>query len=309
MQFQQRDSQILTAIYDYGGVLSRTQIKEMFWLDKSWRAMEVRLAKLRAAGYLAWPDSNHRQNSIPASIIWLAAKGVLLVARSRGIETNLPASQNENNLRKFEKVLRKEGITWTREPAWSKLGHDLTLVDLRRAIEKGVGSTPGVRLGEWIGEHAFRSEPDRITYQVTRKGLAKTFTREVIPDGYFTLVDISRQLEGKPHQARFILELDMATHSNPNFGRFKVAPYAAYVSSKSFMERFGGRTARLLVITTGATRMKNLMAQGRSHAGLKVSLFYFAVIKDILASNPISNPIWHILGQTTTQSLIGEANP
>src|SRR3990172_11375125 len=271
MRFQQRDDQILNAIYDYGGVLSRTKIKEMFWLDKSWRAMEVRLAKLQRMGYIAWPDGHQRQhNDIPQSIIWLAAKGILHVAQGRGVELELPTRLKESGLRKLEKALREQGISWLREPAWSKLGHDLTLVDVRHAIEKGAGSTADIPLVEWIGEHAFRAQPARINYQVAKKGLVKTFTKAVIPDGAFTLIDIKRQLEGKPHQARFLLELDMATHNNPNFGRFKVAPYAAYVSSNPFEERFGGRTARWLVITTGATRLRNLMAQCRIYAGPKV---------------------------------------
>lgn len=309
MQFQQRDAQILTAIYDYGGVLSRTQLKGMFWPGKSWRAMEVRLAKLRNASYLASPDGKQRQTPTPASIVWLAAKGVLQVAQGHGIEVDLPSRLNENTSRKLEKTLRKEGIFWAREPAWSKLGHDLTLVDIRRAIEKAIGSVTNLRIEEWISEHAFRSQPDRITYQVTKKGLAKTFTREVIPDGSFTLIDSVRQLESKPHQARFLLELDMGTHSNPNFGRFKVAPYAAYVGSKPFVERFGGRTARWLVITTGAVRLRNLMAQCRTHARAKASLFWFVLLKDVLTSNPLSDPIWQILGQGGKHSLVGERRP
>jgi hypothetical protein len=306
MRFQQRDAQILNAIYDYGGVLSRTQIKEMFWPDKSWRAMEVRLAKLQRSTYIAWPDNNQRQhNAIPQPILWLAARGIMHVAQERGVELELPTRLKESSLRKLEKALRKRGISWLREPPWSKLGHDLTLVDVRRAIEKGAGSTSDMRLGEWIGEHSFRSQPDRISYQLAKKGLVKSYTREVIPDGSFTLLDITRQLEGKPHQARFLLELDMATHSNPNFGRFKVAPYAAYISSKRFEERFGGRMARWLIITTGATRLRNLMAQCRSHAGIKANLFYFATIKDVLSTNPLTHLIWQCLGQQGKVPLIG----
>ena len=306
MRFQPRDAQILNAIYDYGGVLSRTQIKEMFWPEKSWRSMEVRLAKLRSTGYLAWPEIRQRQqNATSQSILWLGAKGILHVAQGRGVELELPTRLKESGLRKLEKALREQGISWLREPAWSKLGHDLTLVDVRRAIEKGAGSTADIRLVEWIGEHAFRAQPDRINYQIAKKGLVKSYTREVIPDGAFTLIDVSRQLEGKPHRARFLLELDMATHSNPNFGRFKVAPYAAYVGSKPFEERFGGRAARWLVITTGTTRLRNLMAQCRIYAGPKVNLFYFALTKDVMASNPLVAPIWQCLGQNGKVPLIG----
>jgi hypothetical protein len=133
----------------------------------------------------------------------------------------------------------------------------------------------------------------------------KSYTRAVIPDAYFTIVDINRQNEGKPHLARVLVELDMATHSNPNFGRFKVAPYAAYIGSKRFVERFGGRTARWLVVTTGTTRLRNLMGQCQKFAGSKANLFYLALTKDVLASNPLIAPIWQSPGQPGKLSLIG----
>lgn len=307
MQFQRRDAQILTAIYDYGGVLARTHLKEIFWEGKSWRAMEVRLAKLRAAGYLTWADRKNQHNlSLP--VVWLAVKGISYVALTRGVDIDLPTRLNESALRKADKKLRKEGINWTREPSWSKLGHDLDLIDIRRSIEKASILLGDIRLGEWISEYAFRSEPDRISYQITKGGRAKTFRREVIPDGYFMLINLPRQLEGKPHQARFLLELDMGTHSNPNFGRFKAAPYAAYLGSDVFLKRFGGRFARLLIVTTGRTRVRNLMMQCQKQAGGKTNLFYFAEIRDVLTKNPITDPIWRVAGQTQKKSLVVE-NP
>ena len=43
MRLQVRDEYLLGAIYEYGGVVAKRQLKEIFWPDKSWRAMEKRL--------------------------------------------------------------------------------------------------------------------------------------------------------------------------------------------------------------------------------------------------------------------------
>ncbi len=308
MRFQERDEQILKAIYDYGGVLARRQLKELFWPEKSLRAMEIRLAKLYKADYINWPNTEHRKlHPIPEPIVWLAAKGILFLAQKGGFQTASPKRMSENQLRLLEKNLGKEGIHWVREPAWSKLNHDLTVIDLRRSFEKSAQSLSAIRLEEWIGEAAFRAEPDVVQYQVKGKGQNKyQKKRAVIPDGYFPLIDLRRQAEGKPHQARFLIEVDMATHSNPNFGHFKVAPYSAYVGSRPFIERFGGKSARWLVLTTGTERRRNLMQQCRIHARNKALHFYFALIGEAIASNPLSDPIWLQVGSKEPKTLLGD---
>jgi len=308
MRFQPRDEQILKAIYDYGGVLSRRHIKEMFWPDKSLRAMEIRMSKLRTSGYITWPDADQRKlHPIPEPIAWLAPKGILFVAQKSGVIAAEPKRMSENQLRLLEKNLGKGGIHWVREPAWSKLKHDLTVIDLRRSFEKSPDSLPSIRFDEWIGEHAFRAEPDVVIYQVKSKGRGQyQKKRAVIPDGYFSLIDLQRQAKGKPHQARFLVEVDMATHSNPSFGRFKVAPYAAYIGSRPFIERFGGRSARWLVVTTGTVRRRDLVRQCRAHAGNKAFHFYFALISEAVSSNPLSDPIWLQVGIKEPKTLLGD---
>jgi hypothetical protein len=307
MRFQERDEQILKAIYDYGGVLARRQLKELFWPEKSLRAMEIRLSKLQKAGYINWPNNDQRKlNPIPEPIVWLASKGILFLAQKGGIETASPKHLSENQLRLLEKNLSKQGIHWVREPAWSKLKHDLTIVDLRRSFEKGAQSLSATRLEEWIGEYAFRAEPDVVHYQVKGKGQNKyQKKRAVIPDGYFSLIDLRRQAEGKPYKARFLIEVDMATHSNPNFGRFKAVPYSAYIGSQPFVERFGGRSARWLVITTSAERRRNLMHECFTHAGSKALHFYFTLISEAVKANPLNDPIWFQVGSKEPRTLLG----
>ena len=62
------------------------------------------------------------------------------------------------------------------------------------------------------------------------------------------------------------MEMDLATHDNPSFGIEKAAAGAAYIKSEKYKKRFGSNSGRWLVITTGVTRMKNLMNQTREKA-------------------------------------------
>ena len=56
MRFQTRDGEILQAIYEYGGLLAGRHLQEMFWPDKSLRAMQKRLSELFTNGYIARPQ-------------------------------------------------------------------------------------------------------------------------------------------------------------------------------------------------------------------------------------------------------------
>src|SRR5258706_6357782 len=60
IRFQLRDEDILEAIYGYGGVFAKRQLKEMFLPDKSLRALGKRLSKLYHNGYLNLP--HHEQS-------------------------------------------------------------------------------------------------------------------------------------------------------------------------------------------------------------------------------------------------------
>src|SRR5258706_2262527 len=91
IRFQLRDEDILEAIYGYGGVLAKRQLKEMFWPDKSWRAMEKRLSKLYHNGYLNWPNQEQwRRGPIPEAVCWLDWRGAPLLGARRGPPVDHP---------------------------------------------------------------------------------------------------------------------------------------------------------------------------------------------------------------------------
>ena len=305
MKFQERDGEILKAIYTNDGVLAKRHLKSLFWPDKTMRAMEIRLSKLHRIGYIEWPGRReYNTNPIPEPICWLGWRGALFVAGLQGAVITPPAKLNENQLRQFQSRLRKSGIRWVRTPHWSQLAHDLAVVDVRLAVKHSVCQLQTIELETWQSESAFRSQMDIVEYRIkARDGRLITRKRGVIPDGYFEISDNVRRAQGKPHRARFLLELDMATHDNPSFGMEKVAPGAAYIKSSIYKSRFGANVGLWLVVTTGETRMNNLINQTMESAGAESSLFFFTTLEQLNIGNLFSSHIWRQAGNNNLTAL------
>ena len=205
MRFQKRDGEIIQAIQKYDGVLSRRQIKDMFWQDASSKTMERRLTLLYHNSYLNMPSLEQRRiYPIPEPIVWLGWRGILHITRQMELQIDDPVSDNENQLRKLEKRLRQIGIHWQREPRWSQLSHDIVLNNFRMAVESAVKYWPSVELEEWIPESEFLSNMDVVSLKKRSKG--------VRPDGYFVLVDHLRLINNTPAKARFLLEYVLCNH-------------------------------------------------------------------------------------------------
>jgi len=294
MIFQERDAAILKAIHDFDGVLARRHIQEMFWQGRSKQAMETRLSKLYHNGYLDWPNEKHRRfRSIPEPLVWLGWKGIMVVAQNKGIETKAPKSENENQMRLLQADLRRCGIRWQREPNWNQPQHDLAVVDFRIAVERSADQLSKMELDHWVSESEFRANLDRITFTFKgNKGRLQKRTKGVCPDGFFCLIDKERQLSSSPHKARFLLEVDMATHDNPSFGIEKAAAGAAYIQSDLYRQRFGANAGRWLIVTTSEVRMKNLMRQTKKRVEKFSHLFFFTTLGQISNGNILTHPIW-----------------
>ncbi len=58
------------------------------------------------------------------------------------------------------------------------------------------------------------------------------------------------------HHIRYLLEIDRSTEDNPRFFREKILPGLAYIKTKAYEERFGHRSGRWLVVTTGEKRLR-----------------------------------------------------
>ena len=295
MQFQIRDGDILQAIYENEGVLARRHLKKMFWPDKSWRAMEQRLAKLCSLEYINWPDKKqYKLFPIPEPVCWLGWRGAFFVAGAQGETIEEPKCNNEYQLRKLQKELRKRGIRWVRWPRWSLLRHDLAVVDFRLAVEKSGHMLRSSSIERWLPESEFRSNIDIVTYKLRDKdGKVTNKHKGVCPDASFDIVYNTNSTPEQLDKTTHLLELDMSTHDNLRFGREKAIPGAAYINSAEFKSRFGHSIGYWMVVTNGGDiRMRNLIRQTREKVGDYAKLFYFTTIKLLDTSNVLTSPIW-----------------
>ena len=307
MRFQRRDGEILQAIYDNDGVLGKRHLKKLFWFEKTSRAMERRLALLRKDYYIEWPTrENYRMNPIPEPICWLGWKGIQYIAGKSGIRVNPPIRFNENRLRTYQNRLRNYGIRWVREPRWSILRHDLAIIDFRLAIEKSVDNFPSLIVENWIPESVFRADPDVVRYKTKdRNGNVVYRKKGICPDAYFEIIDEERRKMGMPEKARFLLELDMSNHDNPSFGREKVLPGIAYITSQVFKSRFGNNSGLWLVVTNGGDkRLRNLLHQVDEKDRSIAQLFFFTSFQNLSGINVLTAPIWRQVGSEEQKPLI-----
>lgn len=282
-----KKSQIIEAIYDNDGVLTRRHIKEEFYHNMTWRAMEKMLASLKEKGYIDWASLEQRRNNpIPEPVVWLHWKGALHIASLYGVKISPPKRINENQLRQFQKALRDNGIRWLREPHWHALRHDIAVTDFKVAVNKSVSRTSSYTLARWIPESIFRKE---MRERKMQKG--------VCPDGYFEILDEDRRIRGEPFKAPFLLEMDMGTRDNPSFGRKKVLPGIAYVNSQDYKRRLGNDTGIWLIVTGGKKlRMENLMDQTKEKAGNNVHIFFFTMLSSLENADPLFSRIWKQVG-------------
>ncbi len=296
LRIQPRDTQIFQMLF-FHGILSQFQVWTRWFPGKTKRAVQKRMEKLHSHDYI------HRSTMQLSSdrrlvIYWLNWRGILYIAGQRGIEVEGPKNEGERQMRLLETRLRKQGIGWNRDPYFGKVEHDLKVADVHWAVLEASAQEPVLKLEEWIPETAFRAKMDRVRYEVlgndrkVRRG-----ERGVVPDGYFTITNEELRARGQFYRVRFLLEVDMANHSNPTFGRQKVAPYSEYVASQAYKARFGSSRGFWLVTATGRRRVKNLMSQTLQVAGRAANLFYFTTGTAFLEYNILTDPIWWQAGR------------
>ena len=208
-------------------------------------------------------------------------------------------------MRLLDRGLHEQGIRWQREPRWSQLAHDLAVVDFRMMIEKAVSKTPSLSLETWFPEGEFLSNMDVVDFTYTDRDMkTKRGRKGVRPDGYFILVDHHRQTKGAPSRARFLLELDNATHPQVRFGRDKVAAGLAYIRSSEYKARFGYNSGRWLVVCPGEKRLKNMKRQAEQVVGSGAAAFYFTTFDQVKPNTVFTHPIWYRGGTEQSQPLL-----
>lgn len=256
MRLTERDQHVLEAIHAYDGMLGFSQIQRLFFTGKS--QTEQRLKLLYQHRYLNRPDRDQRSR-IPEMIYWLDNKGAEIVASLQGTP-----------LREF---------TWRKQPRWFQVEHDLAVNDFRLDMIEACIQDPEINLETWIPESEFWAYPDRIEYLHKDRRIK----RNIRPDGYFMLAT-------PEHFLRYLLEIDRSTEDNPRFLREKILPGLAYIKTEAYQDRFGHRSGRWLVVTTGEKRMTNMLRQARR--GKAKGLFYFTTYDQVSVNTLLHAPIW-----------------
>lgn len=256
MQLTERDRRILEAIHAYDGLLSFSQIQRLFFTGKS--QTEQRLKLLYQHGYLARP-AEERRRQLPEMVYWLDKKGAEIVASLSG------ASLGE--------------FPWRAAPRWFQIAHDLTVNDFRLNLVDACTQDSDIQLETWIPESEFWAYPDKVAYSYQDKKMV----RNIRPDGYF-------MLNTGEHRIRYLLEIDRSTEDNPRFTREKILPGLAYLKSQPYETRFGHRSGRWLVVTTGPRRLANMLSQ--AERAKTNGLFYFTTFDRITPQTLLHSPIW-----------------
>lgn len=285
MRLTDRDKQIMVLIFLLGGMISLKQIDRRFFSGMGRSQPRQRMRVLFANGYVQMP-SRKNAHRIPQgeTIYWLDDRGAEVVAAEFGVSVS--------------------DLKWRRKPRFAWLEHDIAVNDLYLQVVEACAASEQLEVARWIPETEFLIEPDTVHF-VDRLG--KAVERQVRPDG-FLLITRRGDGQSKPEGFAFLLEIDMATHSNPRFEREKVRAGIAYLGSDTYRERFGLQFGRWLVITTGEQRLRNLRNLAERAGGAR--LFYFTTFEALNTASAISpiailtEPFWEVAGSWELTSLI-----
>lgn len=288
MRLTERDKAVLETIYAFDGMLSLRQIDRLFYSGQGRTQPRQRMRTLFANRYLQMPDAQtlHRV-PLGETIYWLDRRGAEVVAAQYGI------------------TLAELG--WRRRPRWSWIEHDLAVNDIRIHIRQACAAAPELTLRPWVPETDFLANPDTVQVE---GGDGARHKRQVRPDGFF-LITRQRADRPNPDGFAFLLEVDMATHSNASFERSKVRAGLAYLASDAYRRRFGLQFGRWLVVTTTQERLENLLRRTEQVDGN--GLFYFTTFAQLTAAaartpvGVVADPLWLVAGSRTLTALIPNA--
>ena len=295
-----RDLSLLEALFT-ARYLSTPQIQALFWQESKggseWgrvKACQQRLKKLHAAGLLRRISPPVKKGVNLPYIYALAQAGAKLVSSELGVE------------------LRE--IDWrpkAHEEHYPFMEHLLATTDFRIAISTA-GPQVGVTLEEWLDEKVLRSAGN-VDYVTIIGPDGGTLHSACIPDACFLL-----GRDGK--RGLFMVETDLKTVTiAPSLWerrgwKNKCRSYVAWFQTEAYRNRYAGRMARVLTITSSQTRLEHLQrATEAVFAELKQSgeetraqsLFWFANFADALVPEQVlTAPIWQVAGSDLPRRLI-----
>lgn len=258
---------VIMYTYENNGYLPIRCIKDWVWPDNTRQAMNKELKKMEDGDLINRPTKEHYERyTIPENFVWLSWRGAMLVAAEHGLKIEEPDNPGEMWQRKLVKTLRASGIYWRRHPPWNNLRHDFLSLAWRFRFIHNVSQLPFLQLEQDIAEYVFRVAPDTVRYPFPPTAPQPEIQeKEVMPDGFFTLLDRNRQERGVPPRLRITYEIDNHTHPIVETMGPKFVRYAAWIKSTAYQKRFGDNSGVVLVITHGGKRLKNMMAETIKH--------------------------------------------
>ena len=134
-----------------------------------------------------------------------------------------------------------------------------------------------LELRQWVPETDFLANPDTVRFK-DRNDISHK--RQIRPDGFF-LIARERENRPEPEGFAFLLEIDMATHSNPSFERNKVRAGLAYLTSEKYRTTFRSAIWALAGRDHNFTHGWNIYWR-QTETGRRKGSFYFTTF-DLLA--------------------------
>lgn len=309
--YTKRDVQMTYTVFTKKYIRS-DQLWELFFSHtKHKKVCQQRIRKLCIYGILrAIEQATRRGEGRKPNIIALGEMGRELLMQERGVPPHLidttPRADEENNL---------------------KIKHILAITDFQIAVQKSC-ATSALHLEDWL-------EEKELGYLRTQTPLT-----DIGPDGHplkLPIADVFFTIRQKDMLGKFHGEIDRATedirHSTYERQSIsgKVLEYLAWEQTDHYRQEFGTRPLRVLFVTIGERRLKNMLKaveqlikqrvqlpdrEPENEAGKRAyqqqlaafhrlaSRFPMTTFTQLSAHNVITDPVWWITGQATPQSLL-----
>lgn len=274
--FTERDQRIVKTIPQYEGFLSVPQIIDLFFNNNTAgrRHAKKRVELMSQPGeYLKRPSKGQRRE-LPEAIVWLNKKGEAFCA-GEGVG--------------FWQTVKRSGVLkdvhmWVKKPRFIQIRHDLMVNEFHLDIELFCRQSD-ISIVEWIPSYVFKRTGDIVQYINNKQQQVK---RKYEPDSYFVL-------NYGQHEKRFMLEIDRGAEGKEQAHRVfdeKILVFNEYMNSKRYEERFGQKSGRQLIVTSGGKRLENLINMTAKRFGDKAQFFLFTIFEDVSHDTVITQPIW-----------------
>lgn len=259
-RLMRRDIEILRTVNDCQA-LTVAQLQKIFW--NSANPTYTTLRRLRHAGYLKDFNEDNQDNPISDGMILYCTPQAMTLLRQK-----LDLLDEEINKPPF-KVLRNHNSRQTL----------LSVNDVRATFLRAGRDSADFHVREWIIENHFRSQPDYV--RVRRKD------KPVYPDALM-------HLETPDFYSYCYIEVDSGTERLEDV-KAQLEVYHAYMRSDLHRQRFDSEGFRVLIISTGARRLKGIIAKAHE---VGISGHFWFTSKDKLVSESLfTDKIWQQFSQ------------